>query len=107
MEFTTFPNEYNGQDNTISSKILDIMRLALEINPPTLEDIGEKKTAVFVWWSPQCPKLNVMIHEGGWKKDVEANEDYTVYTDQDDAEEKLDNIIKMLYEIKEDNDETV
>jgi hypothetical protein len=107
MEFSTFPNEYNGQDNTISSKILDIMRLALEINPPTIKDIGEKKTAVFVWWSPQCPQLNVMIHDGGWKKDVNADEDYSVYTDCDDAEEKLDNIIKRLYEIKEDNDETV
>jgi hypothetical protein len=107
MEFTTFPNEYNGQDNTIASKILEIMRLALEINPPTIDCIGEKKTAVFVWWSPQCPILSVMIHNGGWKKDVTAEENYNVYTDYDDAEEKLDNIIKRLYEIKEDNDETV
>lgn len=107
MEFTTFPNEYDGKENKVASKILEIMRLALEINPPTVDCIGEKKTAVFVWWSPQCTNLNVMIHEGGWKKDFEANEDYTVYTDQDDAEEKLDNIIKRLYEIKEDNDETV
>lgn len=101
MEFTTFPNEYNGQDNTISSKILDIMRLALEINPPTINNIGEKKTAVFVWWSPHCPKLSVMIHDGGWKEDVTAEENYNVYTDYDDAEEKLDNIIKRLHEIKE------
>ena len=107
MEFTTFPNEYDDKANKVASKILDIMRLALEINPPTINNIGEKKTAVFVWWSPQCSQLNVMIYDGGWKKDVTADEDYNVYTDYDDAEEKLDNIIKRLYEIKEDNDETV
>ena len=107
MEFTTFPNEYDGKENKIVSKMLEVLRLALEINPPTVENIGEKKTAVFVWWSPQCPGLNVMIHEGGWKEDVTASEDYTVYTDSDGAEEKLDNIIKRLYEIKEDNDEAV
>jgi hypothetical protein len=100
MEFSAFPNEYNGQDNTISSKILEIMRLALEINPATIDCIGEKKTAVFVWWSPQCPQLEVTIHDGGWKEDVTADEKYTVYTYDDDAEEKLDNIIKRLNEIK-------
>jgi len=102
MEFTTFTNEYDGKKNKVASKILDIMRLALDINPPTIEDIGEKKTAVFVWWSPQCPQLNVMIHEGGWKTDVKANEDYTVYTYQDNADKELDSIIKRLHDIKED-----
>ena len=101
MEFSAFPDEYNGQDNTISSKILDIMRLALEINPPTINNIGEKKTAVFIWWSPHCPQLDVTIHDGGWKEDVTADEKYTVYTDYDDAEEKLENIIKRLHDIKE------
>jgi hypothetical protein len=41
-----------------------------------------------------------MIHNGGWKKDVTAEENYNVYTSDDDAEEKLDNIIKRLNEIK-------
>jgi hypothetical protein len=44
--------------------------------------------------------LSVMIHNGGWKKDVTAGENYDVYTYDDDAEEKLDNIIKRLNEIK-------
>lgn len=100
MEFTTFPND--DKENKVASKILEIMRLALDINPPTIEDIGGKKTAVFVWWSPQCPQINVMIHEDGWQRDAEANEDYTIYTYQDDADKKLDNIIKRLQDIKED-----
>ena len=105
MEFSAFPNEYNGQDNTISSKILDIMRLALEINPPTIDEIGEKKTAVFVWWSPQCPVLNVQIYINGWDRDNYPDENYSIYTADDGAAEKLDEIIKRLYEIKEEQDD--
>lgn len=101
MEFTTFPNEYDGKENKVANKILDIMWLALEINPPTIHNIGEKKTAVFVWWSPHCPQLTVTIHDGAWKENVTADENYTIYTDYDDAEEKLDNIIKRLHDIKE------
>jgi hypothetical protein len=105
MEFSAFPNEYNGQDNTISSKILDIMRLALEINPPTIDSIGEKKTAVFVNWSPQCPELEVTIYKGGWKEDMDYTQKYAVYPHLDRATETLDEIIKRLYEIREEQDD--
>lgn len=42
---------------SVKEKILRIMALALEINQPDIPNIGEKKTAVFVDWSPHCNLL--------------------------------------------------
>lgn len=98
MEFPTLPNEYNGNENKVASKMLEIMRLAFEINPPTEDNVGKKKTAVFVDWSPHCPLLDVRIFSGGWTEDADPDEKYSIYTA--DAEESLDKIIKRLYEIR-------
>ena len=46
---------------TIKEKILKIVSLALEINPPEIKDIGQKTTAVFVDYSPHCSWFQVRI----------------------------------------------
>lgn len=104
MEFTTFPNEYDGKENKIVSKMLEVLRLALEINPPEIKAIGKKKTAVFVEWSPHVSSLDVRIFKNGWTENNEYDEMYTVYADWEEASEELDKIISRLYDIKEDND---
>jgi len=86
---------------TIKEKILKIMSLALEINPPEIEDIGQKKTAVFVYWSPHCNLLDVAIYLNGWNSNKNCNEHFCVYFDQKEADGDLDAIIKRLEEIKE------
>lgn len=87
---------------TIKEKILKIMSLALEINPPEIENIGEKKTAVFVDWSPHCNYMAVKVFYGGWKMSIEPDECFIAYTDREDASESLDAAIKKLEKIKEE-----
>lgn len=87
---------------TTKEKIMKIMSLALEINPPEIEDIGQKKTALFVNWSPHCNRFDVRIHYGGWKRDVPSDPDMYLYTNGEDASEKLDEIIETLEKIKEE-----
>lgn len=108
MEFAKLPNEYDGSENKIVSKMLEVLRLALEINPPEVKGIGKKKTAVFVEWMPHVSSLDVRIFKNGWTDNNEYDEMYTVYADWEEASEELDKIIARLYEIKEEeNDETV
>lgn len=90
---------------TIKEKILKIMSLALEINPPEIKNIGKKRTAVFVNWSPHCNCLDVTTYENGWDIDKEESERMHLYASWDDANEKLDAIIARLEEIREEIDE--
>lgn len=83
---------------SIKEKILRIMELALEINPPEIEKIGEHKTAIFFNWSPHCNFLTVRIYEMGWYHGADSI-DREVWTDLDDADEKLDGIINELEEM--------
>lgn len=85
---------------SIKEKILKIMTLALEIIPPEEEDIGTKKTAVFVRWAPHIPELEVDIHCGGWRKGIYPDKEYRVYTFQKDEHKELDEIIGALEEIR-------
>lgn len=87
---------------TIKEKILKIMALALEINPPEIEDIGQKKTAVFVNWVPCCNGMIIKVSYGGWIRSIEPDENFTVYTDMEGASESLDAVIKKLEKIKEE-----
>ena len=80
-------------------KVLRIMELALEINPPDIEDVGEKRTAVFVEYNPHCSLLAVRIYEGSWKPYADC-ENLMAWMPKD--EENLDNIIKRLEEIREE-----
>ncbi len=89
---------------TIKEKILKIMSLALEINPPEIEDIGKKTTAVFVEWAPHCNRLDVTIYEDHWDISKEESERIYLYASWDDANEKLDAIIARLEEIREETD---
>ena len=80
-------------------KVLRIMELALEIDPPDIEDVGEKRTAVFVEYAPHCTLLSVRIYEDGWTPHADF-EDLRVW--MPDESGQLDRIIKRLEEIKEE-----
>lgn len=84
---------------SLKEKVLRIMELALEINPPDIEDVGEKRTAVFVEYAPHCTLLSVRIHKDGWKA-YYPYEEWQAWMPKD--EENLDNIIKRLEEIREE-----
>lgn len=84
---------------SVKEKILKIMALCLEINPPEIEDIGQKKTAVFFNWSPHCNVLHVYVHLNGWKAGGDWQFDFSINVQRNP--EKLDEIIKTLEEILE------
>lgn len=86
---------------TVEEKILKIMSLALEINPPEIKHIGQNTTAVFVNWSPHCNSLSGEIYLNGWKTGAEPDERFSVYTYHEDANKQLDEIITKLESIKE------
>lgn len=69
---------------SIKEKIMRIMALALEINPPEADDTGIRKTEVFVSWSPHCNRLSVRIYYGGWHPDDKADEYIMVFTASSD-----------------------
>lgn len=87
---------------TIKEKILKIMSLALEINPPEIEDIGIKRTAVFINWYPSCNILDIKVYYRGWRNCAKSDESITLYTDWENASERLDAAIEMLETIKTD-----
>lgn len=86
---------------TIKEKILKIMSLALDINPPENDRIGREWVEVFVNWSPHCPVLSVMIYLDGWKPHMEADTEFRTYTDWENAGEELDKMIEELEGLKE------
>ena len=88
---------------TVKEKMLRIMELALEINDPEVQDIGEQKTAVFINWSPHCSSFQVDIHTGGWKPHSSPDIKFESYTCEENESlgDSLDDAIKALEEIKE------
>lgn len=86
---------------TVKGKILKVISLSLEINPPETENIGNLTTAVFVNWSPHCNVLDVSIYFDGWKSDTNPDKRFSVYTNSEEASERLDRIITFLESIKE------
>lgn len=89
---------------TIKEKIMKIMSLALDINPPELEDIGKKRTAVFVYWSPHCNCFTVSIFYNGWSEQIHPTDRLVLdaYLDSGNFSESLDKIISTLESIKAD-----
>lgn len=83
---------------TIKEKIMRIMELALEIDPPEMKCIGEERTAVFVDWSPHCNSLCVSVHFGGWRPGRKPDERFGIYTYRQGDE--LDMIIAELERIR-------
>ncbi len=86
---------------SVKEKILRILELALDINPPEIEDIGAKQTAVFVRWSPHCTLLEIDIHTNGWKSNTYPDIQYRCYTDDEKASNSLNEVILALQELKE------
>lgn len=85
---------------SLKEKVLRIMELALEINPPDIEDVGEKRTAVFVEYAPHCTLLSVRIYKGGWKAFSDDCEELGAFLP--DKCGALDRIITRLEEIREE-----
>lgn len=87
---------------SVKKKILKIMALCLEINPPEIKDIGQKKTAVFFRWSPHCNVLSIAIHSGGWVSMTDPDIQYDLYLknkSRKSLNKELDKTIKKLEEI--------
>ena len=84
----------------IKLQIMQIMSLALDINPPEIDSVGKKRIAVFVNWSPHCNSLDVSIFENGWVAGIFPSSRISVCCDSDDAPEKLDDVIRILEKIK-------
>lgn len=82
----------------VKEKIIKIMALCLEINPPEVAEIGKKKTAVFFDWYPHCNLLEIYGYFFGWKR-AEPDFKFQVYTDREP--ERLDEVIKFLEGILE------
>lgn len=89
----------------VKGKILKIMSLCLEINPPEVAEIGRKKTAVFFHWSPHCNSLEIYGYFHRWKKRADKDFDFAVYTDREP--EKLDEIIRFLEGILEGEENAI
>lgn len=87
---------------TIKEKIMKIMSLALEINPPEIKNIGKLTTAVFVNWSPHCNVIELAIYKNGWDSYKSASEYKSAYTNEYDSDEHLDKMIARLEEIKKE-----
>jgi len=87
----------------IEEKILKIMSLALEINPPEVKGVGNKKADVFVHWSSHCNLLDVEIYLNGWKFNKKCDDDFRVYCYEKEADGDLDAIIARLERIKSCN----
>lgn len=83
----------------VKEKIIKIMSLCLEINPPDIEHIGKKKTAVFFNWYPHCNVLEIYGFFHRWKKKADKDFDFSIYTDREPK--KLDEIIRFLEGILE------
>lgn len=88
----------------VKEKILKIMALCLEINPPEINEIGQKKTAVFFRWSPHCNMLSIAIHSNGWVLMTDPDIQYDLYLNAKSRwspHKELDKVIKKLEEILE------
>lgn len=82
---------------TTTDRILKIMALCLEINPPEIENVGKKKTAVFFEWSPHCNVVTLSIHCGGWERGVPPHIVERCFVDSNP--EKLDEMAELLERI--------
>lgn len=74
---------------TITEHIMQIMQLALLIDPPEVEDVGCTRPAVFVEWSPHCNSFAVRVFRDGWNYDAETTTEYRLSTDRENAAIKL------------------
>lgn len=83
----------------IKEKIMKIMELALEINPPEIDKIGRIRPGVSVLWFPHYNYLEIDIYENGWTPRCPCKL-YGTWTYDEYASERLDAIIDVLEDIK-------
>ena len=79
-------------DNKVKEKVLKIMELALIKNEKT-------KNTVFVNFYGHANELQVQIHENGWKAYEKPNYNESCYFKLNNANEKLEELIKKLEEL--------
>ena len=90
-----------NKNTEIKGKILEVMSLSLDINPPEIRSIGMKKTAVFVEYSPHCSLIRVNIFYGGWSPMADYDKSFEVNGYNEIASTQLDEVIEYLTAIKE------
>lgn len=73
-------------------KIMKIMNLALEKN-------SKEKNTVFVDFSGHTNGLRIQIYENGWKAYEKPNYNEVCYFEFNDANEKLNELIKRIKEL--------
>ena len=79
-------------DNKVKEKVLKIIELALIKNEKT-------KNTVFVDFYGHTNELQVQIHENGWKAYEKPNYNEVCYFEHNNANEKLDELIKRIKEL--------
>lgn len=85
-------------DDNIIESILEIVQMALIINPtPTLKSETGKKPTVFFNFLGHCSYFEVVIDPEGWDSNYSTpREVFQCYFDDEDAEETLEAIKKRL-----------
>ncbi len=53
---------------------------------------------IFVWWSPHVQSFRVTIYAGGWTDEATHTSEVTVYLNWTNAEERLENALRMVTE---------
>ena len=94
-----------NEEMTIKDKIMRVMELALTINPPEIDGVGQNRTAIFVNWYPHTNTLRVEIHKNGWNRERRLCENYSMYVSWKDDEEELNQLIDRLEAIAKENEE--
>ena len=79
-------------DNKTKEKLLKIMELALIKNEKT-------KNTVFVDFSGHTNGLRIQIYENGWKAYEKPNYNEVCYFEFNNANEKLNELIKRIKEL--------
>ncbi len=85
---------------TIKEKIMKIMSLALEINPPEINSAYDKKPIMSVEWTPLGSRLQggIFFRSDGCGLSMTRN--FYVHVNMRGSDDKLDRIIAELEQIK-------
>lgn len=79
-------------DNRVKEKVLKIMELALEKS-------SMEKNTIFVDFCGHVNGVRVQIHENGWKAYKKPDYNEVCYFEFDNANEKLNELIKRIKEL--------
>lgn len=91
-------------DVEVTKLVLDITRLALQLNPTqTKQEITGDKPTVFLEFLGHTCCLNVKVCENGWECDTPFDARFNVWFDEEDAREKLEEIYDYLLNLRSEN----